>query len=80
MTARIYLLVSCVLFGLVTLSHLLRLALACDMSFGPHHVPPWVSVVTLLVAGYMTLAGWRLFDQGRKQVPPSAPPPSPPVA
>jgi hypothetical protein len=48
---RAYLVVSGVLFGAVALAHLLRLIYGWPVQIGAEVVPPWISVIGLVVAG-----------------------------
>lgn len=48
-----------ILFALVSLAHVLRLAFKAEVTVGGTAIPMWVSVVGLLVAGGLALALWR---------------------
>lgn len=55
---RSYLLITGVLFGVVALAHLVRLALGWPVQIGDLAVPLWVSVIGALVAGALSI--WAL--------------------
>jgi hypothetical protein len=65
MTVRAYTLVSSLIFLLVAVGHLLRLVLQWDAFVGGWHFPMWASVVAILVAGFLSFAGFRLFQAQR---------------
>jgi hypothetical protein len=65
MNTRSYAITSSVIFFLVALAHLLRLVWRWDVMIDGWHVPAWVSIVGLLVAGFLSFQGFRLFRQGR---------------
>ena len=48
-----------ILFTVVSLGHLLRLAFKTEVTVGGTVIPMWVSVVGFLVAGGVALAVWR---------------------
>jgi hypothetical protein len=58
-----YAIVSSVVFFLIALVHLLRLVLQWDMIINGWYVPTWVSVVAVLVAGFLSFRGFRLFER-----------------
>jgi hypothetical protein len=58
-----YALVSGVVFFLIALVHLLRLVFQWDMITNGWYVPAWVSVVAVLVAGYLSFRGFRLVER-----------------
>jgi len=65
MTVRTYTLTSSVIFLLVAVLHLLRLVLQENVMIGRWHVPMWASIVALVVAGFLSFAGFRLFKAQR---------------
>jgi hypothetical protein len=65
MTVRVYTLVSSVIFLLVAVLHLLRLVLQWNVTVGGSSFPMWASVVAILVAGFLSFAGFRLFQAQR---------------
>jgi tellurite resistance protein TehA-like permease len=66
MNARSYAATSSVIFFLVALLHLLRLVWHWNVMIDDWYVPAWVSVVGVVVAGFLSFAGFRLFRQGRR--------------
>jgi len=64
MNNRTYALTSSVIFLLVALGHLLRLVRQWDVMIDGWQVPAWVSVVSVLVAGFLSYQGFRLFRKG----------------
>lgn len=65
MTVRTYAIVSSVIFLLVALLQLLRLAMHWDVVIDGWHLPLWASVVAVLVAGVLSFAGFRLAQAQR---------------
>jgi hypothetical protein len=57
-----YAIVSGSVFLLIALVHVLRLVLQWDMTINGWYVPAWVSVATVLVAGFLSFRGFRLFE------------------
>lgn len=66
MSVKSYVITSSLMFFLVAVLHLLRLFYQWDVDIGGWHVPMWVSVIGLLVAGFLSVAGFRLFHQAGK--------------
>ena len=64
MNTRAYAFTSSIIFFLVALMHLLRLIQQWNVIINGWYVPAWVSIVSLLVAGFLSLQGFRLFRQG----------------
>lgn len=58
-----YIVASSIIFGLVAAMHLVRLLGQWDVTIAGWSAPNWVSVVALLVAGFLSLAGFRVFQQ-----------------
>jgi hypothetical protein len=48
-----------ILFAVVSLAHVVRLALKTEVTVGGTPIPMWVSVIGFLVAGGVALALWR---------------------
>lgn len=65
MTVRTYTLTSSLIFLLVAVLHLFRLVLQWDAIIGGWHFPMWASVLAVLVAGFLSFAGFRLFQAQR---------------
>jgi hypothetical protein len=65
MTVRTYAVTSGIIFLLVAVLHLFRLILQWNVVIGDWHFPMWVSVVAVLVAGFLSFAGFRLFQAQR---------------
>lgn len=63
MSRRIYFIVTAIVFALVALLHLLRIAYGWEAVTGGWAVPLWVSWIGLLVAGVLAAAG---FVHGRR--------------
>jgi hypothetical protein len=62
---RTYLLVTGVLFGVVALAHLLRLALGWPVQIGELAVPLWISVIGALVPGCLSVWAFNLARGAR---------------
>jgi hypothetical protein len=65
MSTRSYALVSSAIFFLIALVHLLRLIWNWSVTIDGWNVPGWVSIVGILVGGFLSLQGLRLFRQGK---------------
>ena len=65
MTVRTYAFGSSIIFLLVAVLHLLRLALHWNVFIGGWDVPMWASIVSVVVAGFLSFAGFRLFQAQR---------------
>ena len=65
MTVRTYALLTSVIFLLVAVLHLLRLALHWNAYIGGWDFPMWASIVAVVVAGFLSFAGFRLFQAQR---------------
>ena len=48
-----------VLLGIVALAHLYRLVRPFEVILAGHAIPPWVSVVAVIVTGGLSLMLWR---------------------
>lgn len=64
MTTRTYTVTTGVIFLLVAVLHLLRLVWQWEVTIGGWHAPAWVSVISVLVAGFLSFQGFRLYRQG----------------
>ncbi len=51
--------VAAVIFAIIALAHLIRLALALPIQVGTMSVPLWVSWAALIVAGALSVWGFR---------------------
>lgn len=58
--------VACVVFGLVALAQLTRLALGADVTVNGHLIPLWASGVAFVVAGGLSAWMGRLSYRGMK--------------
>jgi hypothetical protein len=65
MTVRTYALTSSILFLLVAVLHLLRLVLQENVMIGSWHFPMWASIVAIAVSGFLSFAGFRLYQAQR---------------
>ena len=63
MSVQNYALASSIIFLLVALLQLLRIVAQWDVMIGGWHLPLWASVVAVLVAGFLSFAGFRLFQE-----------------
>jgi hypothetical protein len=52
--------VASVLFAIFALAHIIRLIGHIHVTVGAIHIPMWVSVVALIVAGLLCIWLWRL--------------------
>ena len=59
MLPKTYSTVSGIIFLLVAVAHLARVALHWEFRVGPWDTPPWVSVFAFLVAAFMAYSGLR---------------------
>ena len=64
MTHKAFSLVAGVIFSVIALMHILRIALGWHLSFAGWVVPMWVSWAGALVAGYLAYQGLRLSRRG----------------
>ena len=58
---RSYIVVSALVFGVVTLLHVLRLALGWPAQIGDWTIPLWISAVGVAIAGALSAWGFRLL-------------------
>ena len=65
MTTRVYATTSGIIFVLVALAHLTRVAAQWDMLVGSWSVPSWASLVAVVVAGCMGYWGLRISAASR---------------
>ncbi len=65
MSTKLYSLVTGVIFGLVALGHLLRLLWEPTIAIGTWQFPVWMSVVALIVTGFLSYEGFRMFWHSR---------------
>jgi hypothetical protein len=59
MSGRAFLLIAGVIFGVVTIAHLLRIFMALPVTIGGWMVPMWVSWVAVIVGTGLSYAGLR---------------------
>ena len=60
MTLKIYSTISGLIFGIVSLMHLLRLLNEWTLQLGPLVAPVWMSWLGMVVAGMLSFWGFRL--------------------
>jgi uncharacterized membrane protein len=60
MSQKAYLKSAGLIFFLIAVLHLLRLVFGWEAVFEGWNVPQWLSVVALIVAGYLAYEGFRL--------------------
>jgi hypothetical protein len=60
MTHKKFAAVAGTVFGIVAIAHALRFFLAWPVVIGSHTVPLWLSAVAAIVAGYLSVQGFRL--------------------
>jgi hypothetical protein len=65
MTVRAYAITSSVIFLLVAIVQLLRLVFQWSVVIGDWHLPMWASIIAVLVAGFLSFAGFRIFQAQR---------------
>jgi hypothetical protein len=56
--------VASIFFAIFALAHIIRLIGHIHVTVGAIHVPMWVSVVALIVAGFLCVWLWRLSARG----------------
>ena len=65
MSTRIYAITTSIIFLIVAVFHAVRLFQHSEVIFDGWHFPMWASVVALVVAGFLSFEGFRLFRQAR---------------
>jgi hypothetical protein len=65
MSKQAYALVSCLIFLLVAIAHLVRLFWQWDVTIDGWQFPMWASVIAALVAGYLSFEGFQTYRQSR---------------
>jgi len=60
MSLKIYLKTAGAIFLIIAVLHLMRLVLGWSADLQGWSVPPWLSAVALVVAGYLPYEGFRL--------------------
>jgi hypothetical protein len=65
MTVQSYAAATSIIFLLVGVLHLVRVVLQWDVMIGTWHFPIWASVVAIIVAGFLSFAGYRLYRAQR---------------
>jgi len=68
MTMRTYTITSSIIFLLVAVLHLLRLVLQENLMIGSWYFPMWASIVAVVVAGFLSYTGFRLFQAQRNSL------------
>ena len=63
MSHRVFSLTAGVIFGLIALGHILRVAFALVWTVDGRAIPMWASWVALLLAGYLAFEGFRLAQK-----------------
>jgi uncharacterized membrane protein len=63
MSQKAYLKSAGLIFLLIAVLHLLRLVFGWEAVFEGWNVPQWLSVVALIVAGYLAYEGFRLSQR-----------------
>lgn len=61
MSAKSYFTFSGVLFSVITAAHLLRVIFAWEANIGGWEVPMWLSVLAVVVLGYLTYSALKLM-------------------
>ncbi|PYK64436.1 MAG: hypothetical protein DME50_13550 [Verrucomicrobia bacterium] len=54
--------VASIIFAIFFLGHLLRLINHATVIIGSYHIPMWVSIVALIIAGLLSIWMWRLSN------------------
>jgi hypothetical protein len=65
MTVRSYALVTSLIFLVVAIVHVARLIGQWEVMIGPWQFPAWGSIVAVIVSGFLSFAGFRLFQAQR---------------
>jgi hypothetical protein len=55
--------VASIVFALFAIGHIVRLLTHSEVVVGACHIPMWVSVVTLIIAGGLSIWMWRLASK-----------------
>ena len=63
MNARTYAVVCAIIFATVALLHVLRLLMKWSVTIDGYAMPMWLSVVAALVAGALSVLGFRVVQQ-----------------
>ena len=64
MEYKTYFLVTGALFAVISLLQLSRLLFSWEANIGGWDVPMWLSVIFVLVAGFLAYSGFRLGSRG----------------
>ncbi len=59
MESKTVLRLNAVLFGLVAVLHVLRIALGWDIYIGDWNAPMWASVLAVVIAGLIAYLNWK---------------------
>jgi hypothetical protein len=65
MTVRTYALISGILFLLVAILHLVRVIMQENVLIGSWHFPMWASIVAIVVSGFLSFVGFRIYQAQR---------------
>jgi len=60
MAQKTFVLISSIIFAIIALGHLSRIALKWSVSLGGWAVPVWISWIALIVFAYLAAEGFRL--------------------
>jgi hypothetical protein len=60
MSAKTFISIAGVLFGLVALLHAVRLAMGWQMVIGGWNFPVWLSAIGVVIPGYLAYSAFRL--------------------
>ena len=64
-TMKTYLLIASVVFLLVAIAHAMRLVCGSTIMLGTWNVPMWVSIVGVVVAGGLSIQGFKFANKPR---------------
>ena len=67
MNSKDYFLVTGIIFGLIAMGHLARLVNQSVFIIGSWHLPPFLSLVAAVVAGYLSYQGFVLAGVIKKK-------------
>ncbi len=65
MSQRTFSLTAAVIFLLITLGHLLRVAVGATFVVEGVSIPMWASVLAMILMGYLAFEGFRLWRRSR---------------
>jgi len=64
MSSKTFSLAAGIIFGLVALMHILRIAMGWEVTIGGWMAPMWISWLGVVVAGVLSFSGLRLARAG----------------